>query len=166
MKKNLPIVEIVVVTLALAAGVGIYWYAHRDEGRLEESKQRGAIVVEGLEAYRAQHGTYPEALEELVPQYAPRIEAPTWGLERWRYRRFTPEDVATMAAAAAVETSPPDRQTPDPNPGEAARTAPPGEAARIAPPDEVYFQLSVAANASGYPVLYYDLTARRWVLNN
>lgn len=30
----------------------------------------------------------------------------------------------------------------------------------------VYFQLSVAANESGYPVLYYDFAAQRWVLNN
>jgi type II secretory pathway pseudopilin PulG len=28
------------------------------------------------------------------------------------------------------------------------------------------FQLSVAADESGYPVLYYDIAARRWVLNN
>jgi hypothetical protein len=30
----------------------------------------------------------------------------------------------------------------------------------------VYFQLSVAADESGYPVLYYDFAAQRWVLNN
>lgn len=30
----------------------------------------------------------------------------------------------------------------------------------------VYFQLSVAADESGYPVLYYDFATRRWVLNN
>ena len=32
--------------------------------------------------------------------------------------------------------------------------------------DEVYFQLSVPANESGYPVLYYDFLTGHWVLNN
>jgi hypothetical protein len=147
--KKLPLVEIVVVVIALAAGAGIYWYAHRDEGRLAESKEHGAEIVAGLEGYRARHGTYPERLEDLVPEYATRIEQPTWGLERWRYRRFTPQDVAALAAAAADTTI-------------AAPAAQPSQHGR----DEVYFQLSVAANESGYPVLYYDYTARRWVLNN
>jgi type II secretory pathway pseudopilin PulG len=132
MSKKWPVVEIVVIVLVLAAGAGVYWWAHRDQGQLEESKERGAVIVEGLEAYRARHGTYPAALEELVPDYAERIEPPSWGLERWRYRRFTPEELAAVADTTG----------------------------------RVYFQLSVAANQSGYPVLYYDYTARRWVLNN
>lgn len=144
--KKLPVTEIVVILLALAAGAGIYWYAHRDEGRLEESKERGADIVAGLESYRARHGTYPEQLQDLVPEYVPRIEEPTWGLERWRYRRFTPDDVAALASATDSI---------------AATDAGSRPAA-----DEVYFQLSVAANESGYPVLYYDYTSRRWVLNN
>jgi hypothetical protein len=131
MMRKLPVAEIVVIALALLAGVGIYWWAHRDEGRLEESKERGAVIVSGLEEYRARHGTYPDALDDLVPRYAVSVEPPTWGLERWRYRRFTPEEVAAGAGS-----------------------------------DEVYFQLSVAADESGYPVLYYDYTGRRWVLNN
>jgi hypothetical protein len=131
MMKKLPVAEIVVITLVLLAGVGVFWWAHRDHGQLEESKERGAAIVAALESYREHHDTYPAELAELVPDHAARIEEPTWGLERWRYRRFTPEDVAAGAGR-----------------------------------DEVYFQLSVAANASGYPVLYYDYTARRWVLNN
>jgi type II secretory pathway pseudopilin PulG len=131
MKRKLPVAEIVVITLAFAAGVFVYWWAHRDEARLEESKERGAVIVEALQRYRGAHGTYPADLQELVPEYAVRIDAPTWGLERWRYRRFTPEELAQGA----------------------------GE-------DEVYFQLSVAANESGYPVLFYDYVGRRWVLNN
>jgi hypothetical protein len=151
MLKKLPIAEIVVVVLALAAGVGVYWWAHRDEGRLEESKERGSVIVQGLESYHARHGIYPESLDDLVPDHAPGIEPPTWGLERWRYRRFTPEDVAAAASAAAYSPA---------APGAA------GVAAATGGADRVYFQLSVAANQSGYPVLYYDYTARRWVLNN
>jgi hypothetical protein len=48
MIKKLPWAEIVITMLALAAGVGVYMYAHRDEGRLEASKERGAQVVAAL----------------------------------------------------------------------------------------------------------------------
>jgi type II secretory pathway pseudopilin PulG len=131
MKRKLPVAEIVVIVLALAAGVFVYWWAHRDEGRLEESKDRGAVIVDALQRYHAEHGTYPEELAELVPAHAPRIEEPTWGLERWRYRRFTPDELAEGADG-----------------------------------EQVFFQLSVAANPSGYPVLFYDYVGGRWVLNN
>jgi hypothetical protein len=125
--------EITITTLAVAAGVGVFAYAHRHEGRLEESKQRGAAIVQALERYRVEAANYPEALDALVPRYLPAIEPPTWGLRRWRYRRYA---VAELARRAAPDTS--------------AR----------------YFQLSVAANESGYPLLYYDFAGRRWVLNN
>jgi hypothetical protein len=134
MIKKLPWAEIVITMLALAAGVGVYMYAHRDEGRLEASKERGAQVVAALASYRAEEGTYPERLEELVPRHLAAIPQPEWGLGRWSYRRYTPADVSAAASDGAN--------------------------------DVVYFRLSVAANESGYPVLYYDLAASRWVLNN
>jgi hypothetical protein len=149
MIRKFPVVEIVVTVLAVAAGLGVYWYAHRDEGALEESKQRGVAIVDALQSYRAATGTYPEELEHLVPQYLPRIEAPTWGLERWRYRRYTPAEATADALAPAD--------------GAAAASHMPAVAEID---DEVFFQLSVAANPSGYPVLYYDYVGRRWVLNN
>jgi type II secretory pathway pseudopilin PulG len=133
MIKKLPWTEIVVTVLALAAGVAVYMYAHRDEGRLEQSKERGARIVQALSSYHAEQGTYPETLDELVPEHIGAVEPPSWGLERWTYRRYTPADVSASDGA---------------------------------PHDVVYFQLSVAANESGYPVLFYDLAASRWVLNN
>lgn len=42
----------------------------------------------------------------------------------------------------------------------------PQHAGEMADSSTVYFQLSVAADESGYPVLYYDFSTRRWVLNN
>jgi hypothetical protein len=60
--KKLPVPEIVVVSVVLLLGAGIFWWAHRDQSDLEQSKERGAAVVAGLEAYHAQHGTYPETL--------------------------------------------------------------------------------------------------------
>jgi hypothetical protein len=137
MSRKLPVPEIVVTALAVVAGIAVYWYAHRDEGALEESKARGAAIVQALDAHRTDTGIYPGALTDLVPHYLPHIDPPTWGLEHWVYRRYRPSEI--MAAAETVE--------------------PGGD-------EYVYFQLSVARNESGYPVLYYDYAARRWVLNN
>lgn len=125
--------EITIILVTVAIGAGVYLYAHRGEGELRASKERGAAIVAALEQHRAREGTYPETLDGLTPGYIAAIEPPTWGLKRWRYRRYTPADVSQRAA---------------------------GDTATL------YFQLSVAANEGGYPVLYYDFTARRWVLNN
>lgn len=140
MQSKLPWPEIIVTAFVIAAGAGVYAYAHRDEGSLEASKRRGEQLVAALHTYQREHGTYPEQLEDLVPEHLATIEQPTWGLQRWRYRRYAP--------AAAV---PPEH-------GDSA--------VRVGSAEPVYFQLSVAADESGYPVLYYDFTARRWVLNN
>jgi hypothetical protein len=125
--------EILVTVIALAAGAALYLYAHKDEGALEESKARGSAIVEALERHRIEHGDYPPALDSLVPSYLPAIEAPSWGLGRWKYERYT-------------------------------RTAPAGGTAPASA--NSYFMLSVAQSESGYPLLYYDFTGRRWVLNN
>lgn len=134
MIRKLPWTEILVIALALGAGAAVYVYAHRDEGRLEQSKERGAQIVAALMSYQAEHGTYPATLEALVPVHLDSVPQPTWGLAEWGYRRYTPTDVAT-AADTAVD-------------------------------DVVYFHLSVAASESGYPLLYYDVPLRRWVVNN
>ncbi|HEX2168458.1 MAG TPA: hypothetical protein VHG09_14585 [Longimicrobiales bacterium] len=131
MGRKLPWPEIIVSAIVLALGVSVYAYAHRHEDELEESKNRGALIVSGLDRYFIENGTYPEQLSELVPTHIAAIEPPAWGLERWRYRRYVPQH-----ADETEDTS------------------------------SVYFQLSVAADESGYPVLYYDFATRRWVLNN
>ena len=128
MIRKVPWPEVLVVTLVLAIGGGVYAYAHRDADSLDESKRRGADIVRALAAYRTDHGTYPQRLVMLVPAYVAAVQPPTWGIREWRYRTYAP---------GSVETD-----------------------------DEVYFQLSVPANESGYPVLYYDFRTGRWVLNN
>jgi hypothetical protein len=128
MIRKVPWPEVLVITLVLAIGGGVYLYAHRDEDSLEESKRRGADIVRALAAYRADHGRYPHQLEMLVPGYIAAVQPPTWGVREWRYRIYAP--------------------------GSASRD------------DDVYFQLSVPANESGYPVLYYDFRMGSWVLNN
>ena len=134
MIKKLPWPEIAVTLVAVMIGAAVYIHAHRDTGQLEESKEIGAELVDALYRYQAEQGAFPDDLDRLVPGYVASVRPPVWGLERWRYRRYTAAEVAPEHAAA-----------------DSARE---------------YFQLSVAAAESGYPVLYYDITARRWVLNN
>lgn len=131
MGRKVPWPEIIVAAFVLTAGAAVYLYAHRDEGALEESKRRGARIVEGLATYQQRYGTYPDRLDALVPEHVAAVEPPLWGLRRWRYRTYTPDAPALPQDSSAV-----------------------------------YFQLSVAADESGYPLLYYDFATQRWVLNN
>lgn len=129
-----------VVLAGLAAGFTTYRWAHRDDARLEETRQMGEVLVAAIESYRADHGEYPEALADLVPAYVARIERPSWGVGEWTYSRY---EVPVNSAKIA----------------DSARAGGAGDVAYL-------FTLSVAANERRYPVLYYDLADRRWVLNN
>ncbi len=84
---KLPLAEIVVGLLVAAAGVGVYVYAHRDEPAIEATKDRGDVIVAGLEAHRAQVGRYPATLGDLVPARLDSVPAPAWGSE-WTYHTF------------------------------------------------------------------------------
>jgi len=79
---------IFVALAAITLGVGVYAYAHRHEGRLRETERQGAALVAALEAYRREHGVYPDSLPQLVPDHLARIDPPVWGLGRWRYRAY------------------------------------------------------------------------------
>lgn len=157
MPSKLPWPEILVTALVVLAGAGVYLYAHRDEGALEESKRRGEQLVEALRAYESAHGTYPDALADLVPEHIETIEPPTWGLQRWRYRRYSPADAIEAAADSGG------RRRSRPASLRADSSTAEGAVPREQPSDHAYFQLSVAADESGYPVLYYDFASHRWV---
>lgn len=45
----------------------------------------GNTIVEALEKFHNDHGRYPDALTELVPNYLPEIPPPVWGLRKWKY---------------------------------------------------------------------------------
>ena len=126
--------EVLVSVLALLLAGGVYLYAHKDEGRLAETKARGSEIVAALERHRSDTGRYPATLDSLVGDYLQAVEQPTWGLQHWHYERYT-RDAASGSA-------------------------------RPAPGDTLFFMLSVAADEAGYPLLFYDITAQRWVLNN
>lgn len=182
MIRKMPWPEIAVIMLVLTVGGGVFLYAHKDEDSLEESKRRGADIVRALAEYRTDLGTYPDQLSTLVPDYIDAVEPPTWGVQQWRYRTYAAGSTAVQEPVQTpsqfpvqqpvqgpVQTPPqiPVRQPPQ-NPVQAPIQQPVPEPVprAVVRDDERYFQLSVAANESGYPVLYYDFRTGRWVLNN
>jgi type II secretory pathway pseudopilin PulG len=85
--KKLPLAELVVALVVLAAGVGVYLFAHRDQSAIEATKQSGDLIVAALERHRDDTGRYPDALERLVPGQLGRVPPPAWG-EQWMYGTF------------------------------------------------------------------------------
>jgi hypothetical protein len=85
--RKLPLAELVVAVLVLAAGVGVYLFAHRDQSAIEATKESGDVIVAALERYRDDTGRYPDALERLVPGQLGRLPPPAWGTA-WRYGTF------------------------------------------------------------------------------
>jgi hypothetical protein len=50
----------------------------------------GTRVMLAVELYRARHGEYPAALEDLVPAILPAIPKDPWTGQDLRYRRLAP----------------------------------------------------------------------------
>jgi hypothetical protein len=59
--------------------------------QIEESKRIGDTIIVQIERYSADHGMYPNSLDDLVPEYLERITPPVAGLKRWEYTRLTSE---------------------------------------------------------------------------
>jgi hypothetical protein len=102
--KKLPWPEITVAVLVLIAGLGVFAWAHRDEGELEETKRRGEQIVGALESFRARTGAYPDSLPQLVPEYIAAIEQPVWGTQQWRYR-LLPEQRTVFQISVSKNSS-------------------------------------------------------------
>lgn len=96
--KKLPFAEIVVVAVVVAAGLGVYLYAHRDAGAIEATRQRGDVIVEALERHRAATGAYPDSLQQLVPAQLDSVPHPVWGTT-WTYRSFQDGAHAELAVS-------------------------------------------------------------------
>ena len=52
---------------------------------VDESYERGAVVIAALEEYKQDHAVYPQRLEDLIPQYLTDVPQPTAGNRKWRY---------------------------------------------------------------------------------
>lgn len=57
------------------------WYPWK----VRESKIRGNTLIGAIDAYKGDHGRYPDTLDDLVPQYISKIEEPTAGSKKWDY---------------------------------------------------------------------------------
>lgn len=56
----------------------------------------GAKIVTAIEAYHRAHGTHPENLEELVPEYLEAIPRPSWRLMAGKFHYLNNEKVTTL----------------------------------------------------------------------
>ena len=61
------------------------WFADWSGEAVAESQQHGNQIVTALEAYKADHGVYPQDLGELVPKYLREIPPPVAGDRQWGY---------------------------------------------------------------------------------
>jgi len=52
---------------------------------IAETRRRGDIISEAIEAYRAKTGKYPAELRELQPEFLHEIPQPTVGYKQWQY---------------------------------------------------------------------------------
>ncbi|TMH49381.1 MAG: hypothetical protein E6H50_08795 [Betaproteobacteria bacterium] len=67
------IVLLVVIAIALAAAyvaIDLYTGGEKDMLTVES---RGVGMISALSAYKRESGTYPEALDKLVPKYVPAV---------------------------------------------------------------------------------------------
>lgn len=81
------------VAWIVSGGVFSSFFRHNQFTRLpatpegiDESLRRGDRIIAALDAYRAEHGAYPETIDALVPGYLAQIERPTVGDQLWDYR--------------------------------------------------------------------------------
>ena len=52
-----------------------------------QAECRGAAepVITALRRYKAKHGSFPKALQDLVPEFLDRVPRPPWGDAPWAY---------------------------------------------------------------------------------
>jgi hypothetical protein len=71
-----------------------------------ESKEKGHAIIDALNDYKSQHGSYPEELSTLVPEFVESIEGPTAGTKKWIYHLFNNGDVFQLSFEGPYEHSP------------------------------------------------------------
>ena len=55
------------------------------DARVAETKRRGDIVCQAIDAYRARTGKLPSELKQLQPEFLRDIPQPTVGRKAWEY---------------------------------------------------------------------------------
>jgi len=77
--------------MALVAWVILHEFAHGLRWReelVDESYERGAVVIAALEEYKQDHTVYPPRLEDLIPEYLEEVPLPAAGNKEWCYDLF------------------------------------------------------------------------------
>lgn len=74
---------LIVVALMVAVAICTWdgWWA----GGVRESKARGDRIVKALLRHKQDHGTFPDSLAALVPEYLDAIADPVIGDRTWKY---------------------------------------------------------------------------------
>jgi len=99
----------VVVFAILGVGARVYyawlWQRHREA--ISHAITEVQPLLSALEAYRADHGSYPSALDDLVPDYLPAIPEPPFDfpVDEWQYVSGR-EEVRDWAWEAATNEAP------------------------------------------------------------
>lgn len=79
--------------LAFFTGGRIMWQQSK------VSRHRAEIVIDGLSRYYTDHGTYPESLRDLVPDYLPSVPRSSMGFipRKFRYSYYDPLPVYRLS---------------------------------------------------------------------
>ena len=73
------------VGIAIVFALAVIGCDRWSENRVAETKRRGDIICQALEAYRAKTGNYPFELADLQPNFLRQIPQPTAGAKEWEY---------------------------------------------------------------------------------
>ncbi len=63
-----------------------YWFVWT-EANMARDQASATLIIEALDRFRAQRGSYPESLQELTPEFIDQLGAPIIGDLPWRYSR-------------------------------------------------------------------------------
>ena len=81
--------------------------------KVRKGQETGDIIVLALEAYKNDHGRYPERLAELAPDHLAVIPQPKLGLRDWEYKYFAQTGQFQLSSAFNDEGYPSIYYVPD-----------------------------------------------------
>ncbi len=73
---------------------------------VEESKRRGAQIIEALEKIKRNEGVYPKSLEELVPKYLASLPQPAVATAKWTYIGAASDDDFLLKFSGPTDRDP------------------------------------------------------------
>ena len=65
----------------------IYVRENWSDAALQETRQSGQVVIDAINSYEAEHGQFPNTLEELIPKYIERLPEVPAGNGAFSYAR-------------------------------------------------------------------------------